>query len=117
MAGLFLSHASADKPFVTRLAIDLVGRGMPVWFDTWEMDTGDSFEKKIYDGIDSTDYLILVLSPSSVASGWVQKELTAALALEERDNRTVVLPILLGLSRTTGTLGVETPAARTRWAG
>lgn len=68
MAGLFISHSSADKPFVHRLAIDLVARGMPVWFDTWEISTGDSLQRLIYDGIGASDYLIVVLSPNSVTS-------------------------------------------------
>jgi hypothetical protein len=93
VAGLFLSHSWQDKTFVQRLAIDLVNRGMPVWFDTWEMDTGDSLQNKIYDGIGESDYLVVVLSPDSVASGWVKKELTAALTHEERLGRTFVLPI------------------------
>ena len=93
MAGLFLSHSSADKSFVHRLAIDLVGRGMPIWFDTWEMDTGDSLRGKIYSGLGESDYVIVVLSPNSVASGWVERELTAALTLEERHGRNFVLPI------------------------
>jgi hypothetical protein len=78
---------------VNRLAIDLVARGMPVWFDTWEIDTGDSLQDKIYEGIGASDYVIVVLSPSSVASEWVQKELKAALTLEERHGRKFILPI------------------------
>lgn len=94
MAGVFISHSSIDKPFVNRLAIDLVARGMPVWFDTWEIGTGDSLQQKIFDdGIETSDYVIVVLSPNSIASEWVQKELTAALTLEQRRGRTFVLPI------------------------
>lgn len=93
MAGIFISHSSVDKSFVHRLAIDLVVRNMPVWFDTWEMDTGDSLYQKIYEGIEASDYVIVVLSPSSVASRWVQKELAAALTLEERRGRKFILPI------------------------
>ncbi|HTA98137.1 MAG TPA: toll/interleukin-1 receptor domain-containing protein [Solirubrobacteraceae bacterium] len=93
MAGLFLSHSSTDKPFVTKLAIDLVNRGMPVWFDTWEMDTGDSLQARIYDGIGDSDLIVVVLSASSVGSSWVRKELTAALTLEDRRGKTLVVPI------------------------
>ncbi len=93
MAGLFLSHSSVDKPFVTRLAIDLVNRGMPVWFDTWEMGAGDSLQGKIYDGIGDSDLIVVVLSASSVESSWVKKELNAALTLEERRGSTLVVPI------------------------
>lgn len=96
MAGLFLSHSSLDKPFVTKLAIDLVNRGMPVWFDTWQMDTGDSLTKRINDGIGESDFLVIVLSPSSVSSEWVKKELEVALSLEEEQKRNFVVPVRIG---------------------
>jgi hypothetical protein len=66
MAGIFLSHTSKDKPIVTKIAIDLVNRGFPVWFDTWEIDVGDSLLDKIYSGIDEGTYVAVLLSPNSV---------------------------------------------------
>jgi hypothetical protein len=98
VAGLFLSHSSVDKPFVQRLAIDLIDRDMPVWFDTWEMGAGDSLIDKVYEGIGDSDYVLVVLSPNSVGSAWVKRELTAALSLEERRGRTLVVPIRLAHS-------------------
>jgi hypothetical protein len=69
MAGVFLSHSSKDKPFVTRLAADLVARGIPVWFDSWELEIGDSLSERIFEGIDESTYLILALSADSTESG------------------------------------------------
>ena len=66
---------------------------MPVWFDTWEMGTGDSFEDKIAAGIGESDYVVVVLSSPSVASDWVQRELETALGHEERRGRSCVIPI------------------------
>ena len=40
MPGIFISHSSKDKPFVTKLAMDLVSRDISVWFDKWELETG-----------------------------------------------------------------------------
>ncbi len=37
MPSLFLSHSSADKTFVEKLAKDLEGVGVNVWFDKWEI--------------------------------------------------------------------------------
>lgn len=42
MPSLFLSHSSADKTFVEKLAKDLEGVGVNVWFDKWEIKVGDS---------------------------------------------------------------------------
>ncbi len=94
-AGVFLSHSSKDKPFVTRLAIDLLNRGIPVWFDKWEMDAGDSLLGSIADGISDTTRLILVLSNNSIGSSWVKRELMIALEKEERAGGIFLLPVRL----------------------
>jgi hypothetical protein len=41
MKTVFISHASQDKPFVYRLAFELLGEGVPVWLDKWEFGPGD----------------------------------------------------------------------------
>jgi hypothetical protein len=89
--GVFLSHSSLDKPFVTRLAIDLLKSGIPVWFDKWEMDTGDSLLESIADGISNSTRLILVLSKNSIESSWVEREIMIALEKEERAGGTFLL--------------------------
>ncbi len=95
MAGIFLSHSSKDKPVVIQLASDLVYSGFPVWLDSWEMETGDSFVKRIFDGIDGSTFLIVALTPNAVASEWVKRELAAALESEKQMGRKLVLPIKL----------------------
>jgi hypothetical protein len=39
------------------------------------------------------DKLLLILSKSSVASGWVEREVKAALAKERKEKRTVLFPV------------------------
>jgi len=93
MPGIFISHSSKDKPFVTKLAMDLVSRDIPVWFDNWELETGNSLIQQIYNAIDNSAYLVIVLSSSSTKSQWVAKELTAALTKEEQIKRQFIIPI------------------------
>lgn len=92
---VFLSHSSKDKPFVSRLATDLKSKGVPVWFDQWELKVGDSLTEKIEHGISQSGWLAVVISNSSVNSDWVQKELRAAQARELRDKSVFVLPIII----------------------
>ena len=93
MAGIFISHSSVDKPFVNKLSLDLVNRGFPVWYDSWEISFADSLLDKIYNALDESFFLIVVLSKNSIKSKWVTKELNAALAKEDDLNRKFVLPI------------------------
>lgn len=95
MTAIFISHSSSDKPFVRRLAVDLLQEGLPVWLDEWELDISDSLIQRIYDSIADSSYFILVISSASISSGWVLKEMTAALTREEQISRRFLIPILL----------------------
>ena len=93
MAGVFISHSSRDKVLISRIAVDLALEGIPVWFDSWEMELGDSLYERIFDGIDQSTFLIVALSESSVQSKWVKKELNAALSKEEKLHQKIILPV------------------------
>lgn len=95
MSGVFISHSSQDKKFVAKLAVDLTVRGIPVWYDAWEMEAGDKLYDRIFSGIDESTLLVLALSPASITSKWVAKELSAALAKEDHLGRKVIIPIII----------------------
>ncbi|MBI2305350.1 MAG: toll/interleukin-1 receptor domain-containing protein [Chloroflexi bacterium] len=92
---VFLAHSSEDHVKVGRLAYDLRRRGIPVWYDEWELRVGDSLHDKIEHGIRSSGYLMVVLSPHSVESPWVKKELNAALSMELEKRQLFVIPALI----------------------
>lgn len=91
---IFISHTWKDKPFARRLASDLVQLGARVWIDEAEIKLGDSLIEKIRTGIDDVDYLAVVLSPDSVASSWVQREVDIAMTQEIEGKQVKVLPLL-----------------------
>lgn len=94
--GVFLSHNHADKPFVRRLARDLKKCGARVWVDEAEILIGESLLEKVGSGIDAMDFLAVVLSPSSVKSEWVKREVEIAMHAEFSGRTVKVLPIVLG---------------------
>jgi signal transduction histidine kinase len=91
---IFLSHTGEDKPFARRLGADLDRSGARVWIDEAEIQIGDSLIRKIEEGISNANYLGVVLSPASVASSWVQREVEIALTKEIGGKRVIVLPFL-----------------------
>ncbi len=95
MANIFLSHSSADKPFVRRLANDLKSYGHTPWLDEWEIKIGDCIVSKIETGISKADFVILVLSTKAVQSGWVEKEWKSKYWNEVNDKKVMVLPVLV----------------------
>ena len=95
MTSIFLSHSHPDKDFVRQLATALEESGVRVWVDEAEIEVGDSLFEKIEVAIDEMDYLGVVLSPASVQSEWVKREVRQALGEEIHNKRVKVLPILL----------------------
>jgi hypothetical protein len=94
--GIFLSHTSEDKPFVRRLKESLVNHGVTkVWLDEAEIQIGDSLIKKIDEGLQMTKYIGVILSPRSIESNWVEKELEIAMNREIASGEVVVLPLVM----------------------
>lgn len=90
---VFISHASEDKDEIVRaLAAALVGEGVRVWYDDFELRIGDSLRRKIDKGLSRSRIGLVVLSPSFMAKGWTNYELdgivTRAVSGEQ-----ILLPI------------------------
>jgi hypothetical protein len=73
---VFISHNSADKPFVRRLAVE-------------------SLVQKISDAIEGIALVLAVISKNSVDSSWVRQELEWAMTKEIKQRRVVVIPVLV----------------------
>jgi hypothetical protein len=95
LQSIFLCHSSADKPMVRRIGQALTEKGSRVWLDEAEILVGDSILEKVQTGIEKSDFLGVILSPRSVESIWVKKEVEAALTQEMESGRIKVLPILI----------------------
>lgn len=89
-----MSHSSKDKSFAQMLSNDLKKRGIQVWIDEAELKPGDSIIQKISDVILNVDYVGVILSPSSVKSDWVRKEISIAMSLEIKGKNIEVIPLL-----------------------
>ncbi len=93
---LFLSHNSADKPFVRRVANDLENLGLNVWLDERKMKAGDSITDGITEGMSSYDAFLVFLSQRSVNAPWVKEELRIALNKRVKTlGKLKIIPILL----------------------
>ena len=103
---IFVSHASADDSFVATLRRELAAHHLPVWVDSRQLRGGDKLKPEIKKAIETASQVIVVLSPHTVNSPWVRREIKLALAVEKRRQAEGyrVIPLLLpGL--TVGALG------------
>lgn len=94
-ARVFLSHSSVDKSFVRGLAVDLANLGHKPWLDEWEILGGESIPTRVAEGLESSDFVILILSSSSVNSNWVENEWQAKHWDEVRTRTVSIIPLLL----------------------
>jgi hypothetical protein len=74
---IFISYSRQDKDFVDRLTSDLKQAGFNLWRDTESLEAGTvSWERAIRQAIKDSAAVILVASPTALASDYVQGELT-----------------------------------------
>jgi hypothetical protein len=72
------SHSSADKPVARKIAAELRNKGVEVWIDERSISAGSSIGEAVAEGIDSSDYFMILLSGKSVQSRWVHEEANMA---------------------------------------
>jgi hypothetical protein len=80
----FISYSSKDEEFVGRLHADLQNKGVRCWFAPEDMTGGAKILDTIDEAIRLRDKVLLVLSEASIASKWVEDEVTKAFAEERR---------------------------------
>jgi hypothetical protein len=96
---VFISHSTADKPYVEPLVRALEAAGISVWLDKKAMEWGDSLRSEIDLGLASCRYGIVVFSKAFLNKGkWTEHELNALFAKEELGKK-VILPIWHGITR------------------
>jgi hypothetical protein len=90
---VFLSHASADKRFVRKLADRLRLIGITPWLDELEIKPGASLIGEIERGLQTSSLLFAVMSDNSVKSRWVAEEIRSILTRQITTGRIEVIPI------------------------
>jgi len=76
---VFLSHSGKDRRFAERIAQVLRGHGVQVWYSGTNIVGAKQWHDEIGIALRRCDWLIVVLSPHSVKSEWVKRELVYAL--------------------------------------
>lgn len=92
-AEVFLSHSSLDREFASDLAITMRNHGVPVWYSETNIMGAQQWQDEIGAALQRCDWFTLILSPRSVESMWVKRELAYALSQNRFENR--ILPIVL----------------------
>ena len=91
----FISYNHNDEAFVARLHKDLTAHGVDCWYAPQNMRTGDEILPTVFSAIQSHDKLMVVLSPNSAESRWVEDEVEEALVQEKIEGVQKLFPVSL----------------------
>jgi adenylate cyclase len=86
MADVFVSYARSDKARVAPLVDAILAKGWTVWWDP-EITPGQEFDDRIDAEIDAAKAVVVVWTPTSVASRWVRGE------AREGADRGILVPV------------------------
>lgn len=95
METVFVSYSHADADFADRLVSDLYESDVPATYDKWLLRVGDSIIEKVAQNVANAGAVIVLLSPASVESNWVKKELSLAMTSEIGGRTIRVLPAVI----------------------
>lgn len=94
---VFISHRSENKPWVITLAENLKKCGFSLFLDIWDLVPGHPLNPQLHNAISCSEHFILVATPESLESSWVQDEVDLAMGLRRAQQRDFcLLPITFG---------------------
>jgi hypothetical protein len=94
----FISYSREDKAFAQWIRASLLDHGLDLaenGLNEYELNSGDSIAERIEDAIEASDYLLILLSPHSVKSRWVERELNLALYHELITRGITIIPVII----------------------
>ncbi|MEO1287578.1 MAG: TIR domain-containing protein [Chloroflexota bacterium] len=75
---IFISYSTKDKDYAYRLAESLREAGFDVWIDEARLHSSEDWWNAIVEALWSCGAFVVIMSPNSDASRWVQREVTIA---------------------------------------
>lgn len=88
---VFLSHSNKDQEFVNAVSGVMRRHGVPVWYSRINIVGAQQWHDEIGAALNRCDWFTLVLSPNSVESMWVKRELIYALQQDRFENKIIPL--------------------------
>ncbi|HEX6182796.1 MAG TPA: toll/interleukin-1 receptor domain-containing protein, partial [Pyrinomonadaceae bacterium] len=87
---VFMSYARADSAAALRLAKELKAAGTDAWLDQLDITPGERWDTEIEKGLGQSQCVLVLLTPTSVASTNVMDEVSYAL-----DEGKEILPVVI----------------------
>jgi len=96
----FISHDHRDKDVARKIALGLVKRLCPIWYDELSLKVGDNLRDSIEAGLKRCKKCVLILSKNFFANGgWAKREFDSIFTREILEEKHVVLPVWYGAKK------------------
>lgn len=92
----FISHAHVDNALCDRYVAALNQRGIDVWYDRSNAQTGRFLGDQIQQQLVARSAFVVMLTEASQASFWVQLEIQTYLGLMAKDPMRRMIPVRIG---------------------
>jgi TIR domain-containing protein len=93
---IFVSHSSRDRAAASHLSINLNFCAIDVWLDDWELEVGQSLTDEIAKAMEGSRFIAILITENYNKTVWTKTEYKKALAREQKEKRTVMLPLIVG---------------------
>jgi hypothetical protein len=90
---IFLSYSAADENFARELGSHLSRPGCEVWDPGEQLFPGDNWLLKIGEALKQSKAMVVLLSPDSIKSEWVRREIECAIGDRNYEGR--VFPVVV----------------------
>lgn len=94
MSNIFISHASSNLQDAIGIKRHLLDLGFTVWLAAEDIQPGVNYAEEITKSISKADAVIVLLSPESIASPHVKREVNLTI-----DGQKFLIPVLLGVQK------------------
>jgi uncharacterized RDD family membrane protein YckC len=85
---IFISHATEDAETAFALSAELEAQGFNTWLATRDVGIGTNYAAEIVRAVSNANYLLVLLSPASIESPHVRREVSIAI-----DRNVQILPV------------------------
>jgi len=106
MSQVFISYKTGTETGLSvkaeSLERDLKSKGLDVWRDTSQLVAGDDWNTEIYEAIQKSGVLLLLLSPKAVKSDWIRREVDVAKGAKVK-----IIPLVIETKDADGELKIS----------
>ena len=91
---VFISHSDSDSLLAARVSRALQKTGLKVWNQGFDLLPGDNRAAEVGRALEMSEAMVVLLTPNSVGSSHVRREIEYALGSKNYSNR--LIPVLVG---------------------